>query len=30
MLILYVTLLALVFVRTLPKMATFWASFARH
>ncbi len=30
MLILYVTLLALVFVRTLPKMATFWASVARH
>lgn len=30
MLILYVTLLALLFVRTLPKMATIWASVARH
>lgn len=30
MLILYVTLLALVFVRTLPRMVTFWDAVARH
>lgn len=30
MLILYVTIAALLIVRTLPKMATFWDSMARY